>query len=882
MLSALRFRAGQAVVIALLSALVTACAAFAPLYDRAMQQAAVAVTLQEAPSALRDLQIYGPASDWSQLRSTPDELLGLIPDADHLFHEPVRGVSASTKLDLDLHNPIVGELWWRAGQCEHVVVTAGSCPTESRQIMVSENEAQTYGLAVGTTVKAKPSTLVVDPTSQEALFVYYRIVGIYRASDPVWWQGLQLDGLAGVATSEVPRHDVWLTDESTFASPTPLLSQERPWVGYRLRTDAVGIDDLRTIATDLTRLRAMLEDQTSAGSITTAGDDPSPNAYTSLPELAGQVEAQIEQGRITVPLLLCQLGLLSLLVLWLMLRAATDQRRSEVVVARLRGRGSAGARTLLMRELVPATLLGVVPGVVIALIGSWLVRTYFLPGDPPFELPPGLLVATLAAVVVLVLVTYVAVVRVSREPLGILLHRTTGHRPGWRPGIGDAIAIAVSGAGVVAFATGSLTGTLALAAPALLSVFVGLLLGQLVPPAAARLGGSLLQRGRLRAGVSLLDASRSVMTRRTVALATVAAALAVFSVCGVVVGDRNRELAAEQIAGAPAVVELQSTSLTTTRLAAVESVLADLDPEGMRVTPVVRTAPASNAIATLAVDPLAFGRIALFGDDAPSQKAWSALSAGTARGRIPTIATGEAADAKADEIEVHGVDGVLQDATRVAVVDRIPGDGPNLTVVDLATATKLAEPDYESSISLWFASEDQKFIDEVTTELAGNGVYAADTRTLAGVRRGLDSSMASWSLWLGGVVGIAAVLLAVVALTVLTVTSWRERAVDLTALRMAGVDRRTVARIPTDAQLLSVLVGVLAGAACGVIGAALTLPDIPLLAMTPAVDVTDLSIPWPAVATTTVGCLVVLCAAAALLGRSVAAKVRYDRLRETA
>jgi hypothetical protein len=581
-------------------------------------------------------------------------------------------------------------------------------------------------------------------------------------------------------------------------------------------------------------------------------------------------------------LLLCQLGLLGLLVLWLMLRAATDQRRSEVVVARLRGRGTGGARTLLMRELVPAALLGVVPGVAVALVGSWLARTYILPGDAPFELPRGLLVAILIAVAVLVLVTYAAVIRVAREPLGTLLHRTAGHRPGWRLGTGDAIAITVSGAGVIAFATSSLTGALALAAPALLSVFVGLVLGHLLPPAAARLGGTLLHQGRLRAGVSLLDASRSIMTRRTVALATVAVALAVFSVCGMVVGDRNRGLAAEQAAGAPAVVEVQSTSLTATRLTVVESVLAELDPDGTRATPVVRTAPPSDGVATIAVDPEAFSRIALFAEGAPSQKAWSALSAGPARTPIPTIAAGEPAEVEADKMKVHGVDGILQEARRVAVVDRIPGDGPNVTVVDLATAKKLAEPDSESSISIWFASEDQAFIDKVTDALASKGVFAADTRTLTGVRHNLDASMASWSLWLGGVVGIAAVLLAVVALTVLTVTSWRVRAMDLTALRLAGVDQRTVARIPTDAQLLSVLVGVLAGAACGVTGAALTLPDIPLFAMPPEVDVTDLSIPCLAVATTAIGCLIVLCATAAVLGRSVAAMVRFDRLRETA
>ncbi|MFJ9392835.1 FtsX-like permease family protein [Nocardioides sp. NPDC101246] len=882
MLSALRYRAGQVVVIALLAALVTTCAAFAPLYDRAMQQAAVAVALEDAPSALRDLQIYGPDAEWSLRRTAPDDLVGLLPSTEHLFQKPVLGSTATTRLDLDRLAPVEGELWWRAGQCDHVDIAVGSCPAASRQIMVTEAEAEEYGFTVGTVVKAKAASLLATVDNADPEIVHYEIVGIYRAADPDWWQGLQLDGRAGVAASDLPRHDAWLTDQSTFSTPTPVLPREHAWVGYRLRTDEVGVDELAALKTDLVQLSAMLAED-SAGTVGGSPDagDPSSGIVSSLPALADRVDAQIQQSRTTVPLLLCQLGLLGVIVLWLMLLAATDQRRSEVVVARLRGRGTAGARTLLMRELLPAVLLGVVPGVGIALLGAWPARALVLPGDPPFELPRGLVAAVLIAVAMLVLVTYVAVVRVAREPLGTLLHRAGGRRPGWRLGVGDAIAIAVSGAGVVAFATGSLTGALALAAPALLSVFVGLVLAHLLPPVAARLGGTLLYQGRLRAGVSLLDASRSIMTRRTVALATVAGSLAVFSVCGLVVGDRNRELAAEQAIGAPVVVQVQSASLTDSRLKVVETVLADLDPDGKRVTPVVRTASPSGQISTLAVDPEAFSRIALFADGAPSQKAWSALS-GSSREPVPTITAGSPAEEEAGEVTVLGVDGVHQKATRVAVADRIPGDGPNVTVVDLSTATALATPDYESSIALWFAAEDPAFVDTVVDTLASEGVFAADTRTLAGVRHSLDASIPSWSLWLGVVVGFAAVLLAVVALTVLTVTGWRVLALDLTALRLAGVDQRTVAGIPTYARLLPVLVGVIAGAGCGAICAALTLPDIPLLAVPPDVDVTDLSIPWAAVAMTTAGCLIVLGAAAALLGHAVAAMVRFDRLREAA
>lgn len=866
-----------------MSALITACAAFAPLYDRAMQQTAVDVTLENAPSVERDLQIFGPDDSWLLERTEPEELVPYIPDSDPVFHAPVLGRNATTMMDLGLVKPIGGELWWRAGQCEHVEIIAGACPAASRQIIVTENEAQTYDLEVGRTVRARAAEppMTADYEQPLAPMVHYEIVGIYRPSDEGWWQGTQLDGAAGIASSEAPRHDAWLTDESTFSGSTPILFRERAWVGSRLRTSAVGVEELTALEKDLRGLQAEVEPDLSQLADPDTAETVS-QIVSSLPGLTEQVDAQIEQSRTTVPLLLCQLGLLGVLVLWLMLRAATDQRRSEVVVARLRGRGTAGARTLLMRELLPAVLLGVPPGVAVALAASSLARTYALPGDAPFELRRGLAVAVVIAVAVLVLVTYAAAVRVSREPLGSLLHRVTGRRPGWRLGAGDAIAIAASGAGVAAFVTGSLAGPVALAAPALLSVFAGLVLAHLLPPAAARLGGALLGRGRLRAGVSLLDASRSILTRRTVALVTVASALAVFSVCGLVVGDRNRALAAEQAVGAPVVVELQSAAGTDERLETVEKVLADLDPGAERVTPVVRTAAPSGGVSTLAVDPESFRRIALFAEDRPSRKDWTAISDGPGREPIPAITSGGPSEVEDEELRVLGLDGIEQEATRVATADRIPGDGPNLTVVDIATARKLAEPDSDSSVSLWFASDDPVFEKTVSGALAREGVSAADTRTVADVRRGLDSSVAAWSLWLGVVVGAAAVLLAVVALTVLAVTGWRARARDLAALRLAGVGRRTVERLPAGAQLLPVLLGVLAGAGCGALGVVLTLPDLPLFALPPVVDATDLSVPWPAVAMAGLGCLIVLGVTAVLLGRAVAATARLDRLRETA
>lgn len=879
-MSAMRYRLGQAVVISLLSTLITTCAVFAPLYDRAMQQAAAAVTLGNATSVERDLQIFGPPADYLLERTDPAELARQLPRSA-FFETSVAGRNAVADLDLSPASLSVpqGDIWWREDQCDHIRITAGTCPDRSREILVTDNEAKTYDVAVGSTVKSKAARPPVDVNYHQppTPSVTYQVVGIYRADDEAWWQGLQLEGRAGIAAGDIVQHDVWLTDESTFGGTTPFLDAERPWVGSRLRADAVGVDELTALEGDLRDLRAKAEkveehDEIFEASIT--------SLVTSLPELTDEVDAQIEQSRTTVPLLLVQLGVLGVIVLWLMLLAATAQRRPEVVVARLRGRGASGARSMLMGELLPAVLAGIVPGTAVAILAATLAREYALPGDPPFELPRGMLMSGIIAGAALVLVTYAAVFRVAREPLGTLLHRTHGRRSGWAIGAGDAVAIAACGACVVAFVTGSLTGPIALAAPALLSALVGLVLAHLFTPTAMRIGRTLLRRGHLRAGVSLLDASRSIATRRTIALAAVASALAVFSVCGLLVGERNRAVAAEQAAGAPLIVELQGQRSTADNLRSVRRVLARIDPESTQMTPVVRAAAPSGGATTFAVDPQGFRQIALFGTGgAPSAGQWKALTDGDARGPVPVITTGALFE---DEVTIVGLDGIEQDGEEIAAIDRVPGGGPDVALVDLVTAQELAPPDADSTISLWFAAEDRALLDRVSADLQEEGIIIAETRTLRDVRRSLDESVAAWSLRLGVVVGLAAVAIAVLALSVLTVTGWRTRARDLASLWLAGVDRRTVRRLPGATQLVPVVLGVLAGAGAGVLGALLTLPDIPLFAVPPAVDTIDLSVPWLAVGLTTLGCLLVLGTAAVILGRAVAAAARLDRVRETA
>ena len=193
------------------------------------------------------------------------------------------------------------------------------------------------------------------------------------------------------------------------------------------------------------------------------------------------MRAQTRQAHRTVPLLMAPMAVLTLFVLWLVLAAATEQRRGEVAVARLRGRGPAGAVGLLLIELLPVLLVGVVLGAAAALLGGALTRA-LLPGEAPFEAGPGFATAVLLAVVAVVLTTVAAAVRVAREPLDDLMRSGRVPSGRWALGALDAFLIAGVGTGVLAFVTGSLSGPFALAGPALLALLAGLLLAHLAAP----------------------------------------------------------------------------------------------------------------------------------------------------------------------------------------------------------------------------------------------------------------------------------------------------------------------------------------------------------------------------------------------------------------
>ena len=129
-------------------------------------------------------------------------------------------------------------------------------------------------------------------------------------------------------------------------------------------------------------------------------------------------------------------------------------------------------------------------------------------------------------------------------------------------------------------------------------------------------------------------------------------------------------------------------------------------------------------------------------------------------------------------------------------------------------------------------------------------------------------------------VGGAAVLVAGLVMLVATATTWRARATDLAALRMAGLPSRSLRRMELLGQLPVVVVGGLVGTACGVAAAIFALPGIRQFTDPPAVKTTDFATQWVVVVIAGLVAVVFLGALAVVTTRWTARRARLTRIRE--
>ena len=635
MLHATRYRRAQALVVLVLSALVTACVVFAPMYNRALQQAMVTARLHSEPAQSSGISLTSfSAVDQSSVK-TPDALVGFVPPSlgEH-FLTPIRGRYLVVREDPLVNRPD-GQLVWRDGFCQHVTMVSGRCPTQAGEVAISVGQKATRPTwQPGVRLRLGEWDDAVTQVA-EAPRLTATIVGVYRQpSGDRYWFGNQLTG-----RTESGELDAMLTPESTITAaaggPTGLTApfQEiHNLADFPLRTATTGIDQVIPLGPEVNTF-VQVPWAATAKNAQELNASLSVFGSSGLPLIAADMVAGRDQANVTVPLLVAQLALLLACVLWLVLVAATDQRRAEVAVARLRGRGSGGARRLLLGETLPPVLLGVPVGAAIALVLSALARHVVLPTSPPFEVPVLTYAGLALVVVVMTGLSFLSVRRVSLEPVSSLVRSVSARASGFALGIVEAMLVTAATVAFLALATGSVKGPVGLAAPTLLAVAVGVVGSRIVPPLFALLGRRLLRRGRATGGAALLQAGRRGTTRWLVPVVTVALCLVVFAADALAVGARNRSGRAEAEVGAPTVLTVSSVDAQL-----VARTLTELDPTGRHVTPVaVVRPPNTEAPSTFGVVPGAFRQIALWPGVDVGKLPWTRLTGPTVP---PIVITG--------------------------------------------------------------------------------------------------------------------------------------------------------------------------------------------------------------------------------------------------
>jgi len=599
---ALRYRSGQAVALFILSALGIAACAFGPLYERAVEQAQLKLTVANTPIVNRGLSVSAVSPTQSLDPFLPSGRL------KRFYGEPVTSTSLTVYYPIGAGRIFTSGVVSRTGMCAHLHVTSGRCPSAPGQVVVSEAEMRAAGFKVGDRIPigVRPSDVGVQTDAGTMV-----VVGAYQTFDPHddYWFGHEYPTKDGVQRGGPD--DKLEQADTMFAAPgftEPIKAITEHAVNAQLTLGEITEIDL-PLRPELVHLNNMAALRSGVAALVAA--DATRDSTVEVQSTIGAVLAEADRGRheasSVIPAFAVELALLVLVVVGVVVVAAADQRRPEFALARLRGRSAGRAARLLDREFIVPVVLSVLPGLLIAWLGSRLACRWWLSDAARPELRWPVFVAAAAVVLVEVLVVAIVARRAARRPVHDLLRRTPQRSARLGLGAAEAALAAIAAGGTVVALSGDRHNALAVAAPAFLALLAGLVLGRVLAWTARLVGQRALWQGRLATGVAFLQIARRPGLRYVVALLCVAVALIVSAADQWRVAGRNRSVRAGAEAGAGVVLTVRAGSAST-----LEDAVAAGDPTGRYATPVVVQTPPSGTT-VMAVKPASFGSIAAWG-----------------------------------------------------------------------------------------------------------------------------------------------------------------------------------------------------------------------------------------------------------------------------
>lgn len=611
-LRALWWRRGVSAVILAVAVLTVAAAAVAPTYAHAAGESVLRDRLGEAAAADAGFAFEGQTRPGDAAATA--ELERLLPGAGSATGYPTRirslAAAALARSTTDVHpapTPVLTQLVWREGACDHIVLVVGRCPAAAGEVAVTARTATAqpeWGVGGRGVLRRIGAGLDVH------------VVGVYRArsqADPYWFGrgyfGAHLYSGWGDGPDTV---DAFLTDSSTFTS-----------LPASIRTDYAAdypLDVASVRLADVPGLRALVA-QWQSGPAAAAGAE----LLTALPQVLDRIEEELRLLDLAALVVCVQLALLAGLVLYQVVADTTEARGNEVALAKLRGLRPRSTVGVALAEPVVLLAAAVPLGVLAAWLASvWLTSAFLLPGTP-VVVTGGTWVAAAAAMVGGAAASALAARRTLTRPV---LEQWSGAAPARARGrLLLAIDLAVAVAALVGFAVlGSpgrdgaaatgVRGVATLLAPGLLVLAVALLAVRLVP-LGARLGLPPTRASRhVGAFLALRQVTRRPAGLRLATLLAVALGLAVFAVGAESAAAANRTSRAELELGAARVLQVayepgEHDPMTVTRR---------VDPDGRWALAAARWIPDGGDVAgeVLAVDAARL----------PAVSTWDAASTG--------------------------------------------------------------------------------------------------------------------------------------------------------------------------------------------------------------------------------------------------------------
>jgi len=648
-------RAGVSLGILLVATVASAAAAAGPAYDAAARASILQDNLHTQLPIARTVEADGSGSVVgladnlnSHVTSILAAQLGGPAAVKRLFQPPVEAILAQVRTGNHLT-----PLTWRTDVCAHLRLTAGSCPREAGQVMVSTSYARISHVRPGDTIATSSGYGRLTVTGE------YAVPSGPQLGTAYWLNGECADFIfeSPKCLPNPPPWDAMFTPAATFAG-APDSEQ-----GNATVLDVLAPGGVRT--EDLPGLKAAVNNLFIDPTIQGMGAV----ATSSIPQLIDQISAGWRTLDVPVFLITCQLLLLTWLLLFLIVTEAAEARGGEVALAKLRGHGRLSTVTFGLSE--PVLLLAI--GLPAGLLAGWaaaagLARILLRPGTHA-GLPALAIAAAAAATLGGLVATVLAARRALVRPVTEQWRRTA--RAADRGWVLDAVLLTGALAGLAELilagsVTSAKSGSLGLLVPGLLGLAAAVVASRLLPVAC----GLAFAATRRHGGTGLFLAVRHIARRpggtRTTIVLTAAFALATFAIAAFSVDQRNVNRVATTQTGAAAVL-----TVTAPARQDLGTIVDRIDPGGGQAAAVDRYAGGTdNGAVLLAVQPERFMRIALWPSGSPDR---SPASIGTALDpRVPpavTLPTGSAAV----RVRVTGSTGIA------------PGTDLTLWVVPVAT-----------------------------------------------------------------------------------------------------------------------------------------------------------------------------------------------------